>query len=121
PPPSTPLRRGPRRWSATAASPTGCCPCASPLHVAPLLANRVYIDLVGLEEAEAAARRRAGVGHGRAKPVGTRHYPDGSASAGAASFPARRPAVFRDAADDDLVWWIHPRDCTQPAVDRQPP
>jgi TIR domain len=60
----------------------------------PLLANRVYLDLVDLEEADAAARLRAGVGRGRAKPAVRRPYPGGPARAGTASFPGRRPAVF---------------------------
>jgi tetratricopeptide (TPR) repeat protein len=59
-----------------------------------LLRTRVYIDLVGLEEAEAATRLCAGVGRARAKPAGKRPYPGRPPKAGGASFPGRRPAIF---------------------------
>jgi hypothetical protein len=70
--------------------PARVAPCQLPR----LLANRVYIDLIGLEEADAAAQLRAGVGRGRAKPAGKRPYPGGPVRASGASFPGRRPAVF---------------------------
>jgi tetratricopeptide (TPR) repeat protein len=60
----------------------------------PLLANRVYLDLVGLEEQAAAERLLAGVQPGRAKPEGRRRFPGGQARPGGVSFPGRRPAIF---------------------------
>jgi hypothetical protein len=60
----------------------------------PLIANRVYIDLVNLQEGDAAERLRAGVGRGRAKPTGRRPYPGGPAREAATSFPGRHPAIF---------------------------
>jgi TIR domain len=59
-----------------------------------LLANRVYIDLVGLDEDHAVTRLRTGVDSGRAKPPGRRPYPASLAKAVATAFPGRRPAVF---------------------------
>jgi tetratricopeptide (TPR) repeat protein len=60
----------------------------------PLLANRVYLDLVDLEEQAAAERLLAGVQPGRAKPEGRRPFPGGQARPGGVSFPGRRPAIF---------------------------
>jgi hypothetical protein len=60
----------------------------------PLLANRVYLDLVDLEEQAAAERLLAGVQPGRAKPEGRRRFPGGQARPGGVSFPGRRPAIF---------------------------
>jgi len=65
-------------------------PCTPP----PLIANRVYIDLVDLGEDEATARLRAGVSRGRAKPADAPRYPGAAAKPAGASFPGRRPAVF---------------------------
>jgi hypothetical protein len=70
--------------------PVRVAPCTLP----PLLADRIYIDLVDLDEAAAAARLRAGVGRGRAKPAAKRPYPGRPATADVASFPGRRPAIF---------------------------
>jgi tetratricopeptide (TPR) repeat protein len=61
----------------------------------PLLANRVYVDLVELDEPAAAERLLAGVQPGRAKPPGRRLYPGGQATTtGGVQFPGRRPAIF---------------------------
>jgi tetratricopeptide (TPR) repeat protein len=62
----------------------------------PLLANRVYIDLVDLEEQLAAERLRAGVEPGRVRPVGKRRFPGAGrpADGGVARFPGRPPAIF---------------------------
>jgi hypothetical protein len=59
-----------------------------------LIANRVYIDLVDLDEAEAATRLLAGAASGRAKPPGKLPYPGSPAKQGRTSFPGRRPAIF---------------------------
>jgi tetratricopeptide (TPR) repeat protein len=59
-----------------------------------LLATRVYIDLVNLDERAAAEQLLAGVRPGRAKPKGRRSFPGGKARAGGASFPGRRPQIF---------------------------
>jgi hypothetical protein len=60
----------------------------------PLLAGRVYLDLVGLEEQTAAARLVADVQPCRVKQPGKRPYPGGQAKAGGVSFPGRRPEIF---------------------------
>jgi TIR domain len=60
----------------------------------PLLANRVYLDLVGLDEQEAASQLVAGVQPGRAKPMGKIGFPGGRAKPGGVSFPGRHPAIF---------------------------
>jgi tetratricopeptide (TPR) repeat protein len=60
----------------------------------PLLANRVYIDLVDLAEPAAAERLLAGVQPGRAKPTDRRAYPGGRVREGGVAFPGRRPQVF---------------------------
>jgi tetratricopeptide (TPR) repeat protein len=60
----------------------------------PMLANRVYLDLVDLDEPAAAERLLAGVKYGRAKPTGRRRFPGGQAKAGGVSFPGRRPQIF---------------------------
>jgi hypothetical protein len=68
-----------------------------PVRVAPaelplLLANRIYIDLVGLEEPLAAERLVAGVQSGRARPAVKRPFPGGRpAAAEAVRFPGRPP------------------------------
>jgi tetratricopeptide (TPR) repeat protein len=60
-----------------------------PCELPPLIANRIYVDLVGLDEEAAAARLLAGVERGRAKPPGRRPFP-GQGS----RFPGRRPEIF---------------------------
>ena len=60
----------------------------------PLIANRIYVDLVGLDEPAAASRLRAGVVGGRAKPPGKRPFPGAAAPAARGRFPGRRPEVF---------------------------
>jgi tetratricopeptide (TPR) repeat protein len=60
----------------------------------PLLANRVYVDLVDLDEPAATDQLLAGVRPERAKPTGRRQFPGGQARAGGMSFPGRRPQVF---------------------------
>jgi TIR domain len=59
----------------------------------PLLANRIYIDLVGLDEQAAATRLRAGVRQGRAKPAGRRPFPEGVRPP-RSRFPGWRPEIF---------------------------
>jgi hypothetical protein len=51
--------------------PVRIAPCELP----PLIANRVYVDLVGLDEEAAAGKLLAGVVRGRAKPPGRRPSP----------------------------------------------
>jgi tetratricopeptide (TPR) repeat protein len=70
--------------------PVRIAPCQLP----PLLANRVYLDLVGLEEPAAATRLLAGVASDRAKPTDRRPYPGGHAEPGGVSFPGQQPAIF---------------------------
>jgi tetratricopeptide (TPR) repeat protein len=60
----------------------------------PLLATRVYLDLVDLDEGAAAERLLAAVQQGRAKPKGRRPFPGGRAQTGGVSFPGRRPPIF---------------------------
>jgi hypothetical protein len=60
----------------------------------PLLATRVYVDLVGLDEPAAAGRLRAGVQPGRATPTGTVGFPGTVTTAGVVAFPGRHPAIF---------------------------
>jgi hypothetical protein len=164
-------------WTAALVRDRGQADRLLPVRVAkaevpPLLANRIYIDLVDLDEEPAAERLVAGVQPGRARPAGKRPFP-GAGTVGAARFPDRLPAIFnvlprnpnftgrgellqtlrrqladtatgavvqaeaihglggvgktqlaieyahRYAADYDLVWWIHPRDSTQPTVDSE--
>ncbi|HWD43196.1 MAG TPA: FxSxx-COOH system tetratricopeptide repeat protein [Actinomycetota bacterium] len=68
----------------------------APCEVPPLIADRVYIDLVDLEERAAAQRLLAGVQPGRARPAGKRPFPDAAIQevGGATRFPGRRPAIF---------------------------
>jgi tetratricopeptide (TPR) repeat protein len=72
--------------------PVRIAPCDLP----PLIANRIYIDLVGLDEPSAAARLLAGIDQGRAKPPGRRPYPGQAQrkAAGGSRFPGRRPEIF---------------------------
>jgi hypothetical protein len=62
----------------------------------PLLANRVYIDLVGLEEQLAIQRLVAGVQPGRARPVDKLPFPGagGSEARGVTRFPGWQPNIF---------------------------
>jgi tetratricopeptide (TPR) repeat protein len=65
-----------------------------PCELPPLIANRIYIDLVGLDERTAAANLRAGIVQERARPAGHRPFPgDGQLAAGS-RFPGRRPEIF---------------------------
>jgi len=61
----------------------------------PLLANRIYIDLVDLQEGLAAERLLAGVRPGRV-PSGRSPFPgaDGSEAGAVATFPGRQPVIF---------------------------
>jgi tetratricopeptide (TPR) repeat protein len=59
-----------------------------------LLASRVYIDLVGLDEPAAAARLRAGIQQGRARPPGRRPFPGQAPTAKDSRYPGRLPEVF---------------------------
>ena len=61
----------------------------------PLLANRIYIDLIDLQEQQAAERLLVGVHRGRARPAGRQRFP-GAGQPGAAGvrFPGRQPAIF---------------------------
>ena len=72
--------------------PVRIAPCELP----PLIANRVYVDLVGLDERAAAARLLAGVEQGRARPPGPIPFPGQAQPAtGARSrFPGRRQEIF---------------------------
>jgi tetratricopeptide (TPR) repeat protein len=70
--------------------PVRVAPCELP----PLLADRIYIDLTGLDEQTAVQRLLAGVQVGRAKPSGRRPYPGGQATISTVSFPGRRPVIF---------------------------
>jgi hypothetical protein len=71
--------------------PVRIAPCELP----PLLANRIYIDLVDLQEQQAAERLVAGVQSGRARPAAKRPFPGaGRPAAVAARFPGRQPAIF---------------------------
>ena len=61
----------------------------------PLLANRIYIDLVDVQEGLAAERLLAGVRPGRV-PSGKSPFPgaDSSGADAVAPFPGRQPAIF---------------------------
>jgi tetratricopeptide (TPR) repeat protein len=66
-------------------------PCALP----PLISNRVYVDLVGLDEPAAKARLLAGIEQRRAKPAGPRPFPgQAGRKTPRSGFPGRRPEVF---------------------------
>jgi TIR domain len=65
-----------------------------PCDLPPLLANRIYIDLVGLDEPAAAARLRGGVTQERAKLLRPRPFPGQTQAAVGSRFPGRRPEVF---------------------------
>jgi tetratricopeptide (TPR) repeat protein len=67
-----------------------------PCDLPPLIANRVYIDLVSLDGHAAAARLLAGIDQGRAKPTGKRPFPGQAkrTAAGGSRFPGRHPEIF---------------------------
>jgi TIR domain/NB-ARC domain len=91
---------GEAEWrAALAKDPTGDLGLLVPVRVQEveppgLLASRVYIDLVDLDEAAAAARLRAGIQQGRARPPGRRPYPVQAMSAGVCRYPGRLPGIF---------------------------
>jgi tetratricopeptide (TPR) repeat protein len=93
-------RFGEAEWRAAfAKDPTGELGLLVPVRVQDcqppgLLASRVYIDLVGLEEEAAAARLRAGIQQGRARPPGRRPYPGQAAATEGSRYPGRLPEVF---------------------------
>jgi tetratricopeptide (TPR) repeat protein len=58
-----------------------------------VFANRIYVDLVGLDEQAAVARLRAAVTSGRAKPTGHLPYP-GKQHPEGPRFPGQRPEIF---------------------------
>ena len=68
----------------------------APCELPPLIANRVYVDLVGLDERAAAARLLAGIEQGRARPPGPIPFPGQAqpATGGRSRFPGRRPEIF---------------------------
>jgi tetratricopeptide (TPR) repeat protein len=59
-----------------------------------LLASRVYIDLVGVEEQSATERLLSGVERNRVRPEGRPPFPGGPAKPSTIGFPGRRPAIF---------------------------
>jgi tetratricopeptide (TPR) repeat protein len=93
-------RFGEAEWRAAfAKDPTGELGLLVPVRVQDcqppgLLAGRVYIDLVGLDEPAAAARLRAGIQQRRARPPGTRPFPSQATPAGECRYPGRLPEVF---------------------------
>jgi tetratricopeptide (TPR) repeat protein len=60
----------------------------------PLLADRIYIDLVDLDPEAAAEQLLVGVQYGRAKPEEKRAFPGTGNRSSAVSFPGRHPAIF---------------------------
>jgi tetratricopeptide (TPR) repeat protein len=91
---------GEAEWRAAfAKDPTGELGLLLPVRVRDcqppgLLAGRVYIDLVGLNESAAAVRLRAGIQQGRARPPGKRPFPGQAMPAGRSRYPGRLPKVF---------------------------
>ncbi len=88
-------------WTAALVRGRGQADRLLPVRVArcqlpPLLATRVYIDLVDPQEQLATQRLLTGVQPGRAQPVGKQSFPGAGspAVAGAARFPGRRPEIF---------------------------
>jgi tetratricopeptide (TPR) repeat protein len=59
----------------------------APVQLPPVLANRIYIDLVGLDQPAAAKALLAGVTPGRARPTDRPAFPE-------ERFPGQPPAVF---------------------------
>jgi hypothetical protein len=68
----------------------------APVELPPLLANRIYIDLIGLQEPLAAERLIAGAQPGRAQPAAKRPFPGAGRPTAAETvrFPGRPPAIF---------------------------
>jgi hypothetical protein len=68
----------------------------APAELPPLLANRIYIDLVGLQEPLAAERLIAGAQSGRARPAAKRPFPGAGRPVAdeAVRFPGQPPAIF---------------------------
>ena len=60
----------------------------------PVIANRIYIDLTGLDEPAAIVRLRAGVAQGRAKPTSPVSFPGHATSSARSRFPSQRPVIF---------------------------
>jgi tetratricopeptide (TPR) repeat protein len=93
-------RFGEAEWRAAfARDPTGELGLLVPVRVQDcqppgLLASRVYVDLVGLEEEAAAARLRAGIQQGRTRPPGRRPFPGQATAAGGSRYPGRLPEIF---------------------------
>jgi len=93
-------RFGEAEWRAAfAKDPTGELRLLVPVRVQDcqppgLLASRIYVDLVGLDEATAAARLRAGIQQGRARPPGRRPFPGQATTAGGSRYPGRLPEIF---------------------------
>jgi TIR domain len=88
-------------WTAALVRDRGQADRLLPVRVArgelpPLLANRVYVDLVDLQEHLAAERLLAGVQPGRARPSGKRPFPGAGRpeAAGVARFPGRPLPIF---------------------------
>jgi tetratricopeptide (TPR) repeat protein len=87
-------------WTATLVRDRGQADRLLPVRIAlcdlpPLLANRIYIDLVDLQEQQATQQLLDGVQHGRARPATPRPFPGaGRPAAIDASFPGRQPAIF---------------------------
>jgi tetratricopeptide (TPR) repeat protein len=66
-----------------------------PCDLPPLIANRIYVDLVGLDERTAAAQLLGGIEQGRAKPAGRRPFPgQPQQKTTRLRFPGRRPEIF---------------------------
>jgi tetratricopeptide (TPR) repeat protein len=92
---------GEAEWRAAfAKDPTGELGLLLPVRVQAcqppgLLASRVYVDLVGLDEQPAAAKLLAGLHQRRAKPSGSVPFPGQVHEKAAQSrFPGRRPEIF---------------------------
>jgi tetratricopeptide (TPR) repeat protein len=62
----------------------------------PLLANRIYLDLAGLDEQAATQRLLLGIEPGRVRPAEKLPFPGpgGQAPARTSQFPGRRPTIF---------------------------
>jgi hypothetical protein len=90
---------GEAEWRAAFASdPSGELGRLLPVRVADfqpsgLFANRIYVDLVGLDEQAAVAKLRTAVTSRRAKPTGHLPYPGQQHSEGPL-FPGQRPQLF---------------------------
>jgi hypothetical protein len=96
-------------WTAALVRDRGQADRLLPVRVArgelpPLLATRVYIDLVDLEEQLAVERLVAGVPAGRVRPAGKRPFPGAGRpeAGGAARFPGRPPAIFNVSVPENV-------------------